>query len=173
MEIEGVKIFSLPVSQDLRGNFIKIYNQHTYKEAGIVMDLREQYYSISHKDVIRGMHFQTPPYACDKLVTVMSGAIIDVVLDIRKNSSTYLKWITVRMEADKPSALYIPAGCAHGFLSLEDHTCMLYNVSNVFNKDCDTGIRWDSFGYEWDIKTPVLSDKDKNLIPLNQFESPF
>ena len=171
--IEGMKKLNLNPSNDLRGKFVKIYNEDIYSESGISLCIREQYSSISNKGVIRGMHFQLPPYDCDKLVTVIDGSVIDVVLDLRKNSSTYLKWQEVMLCKEKPEALFIPKGCAHGFLALEDQSCMLYNVSSVYNADFDAGILWNSFGYEWRETNPLMSSRDQKFPRLEEFNNPF
>lgn len=173
LEIQGVQEIRLDYRSDIRGGFVKTYHEDLLQKASIFFQLKEQYYSISNKNVIRGMHFQIPPFACSKLVTVLSGEILDVVLDLRKYSSTYGKYITVPMSAESPSCLFIPVGCAHGFLSLTDHTCMLYNVSELYNAECDTGIRWDSFGYEWPLENPILSERDRQLPALNAFNNTF
>lgn len=172
-KIGQVKLITLNPLSDTRGAFVKIYHEGAYGEKGIAFDLKEQYYSVSQKNVIRGMHFQEPPFDCAKLVTVLSGSVVDVVLDIRKQSPTFAQWEVFSLDGRQPQALYIPKGCAHGFLSLEDDTCMLYNVSQVYNRDCDTGIRWDSFGYQWEVEHPVISDRDRGFAAMEEYMSPF
>lgn len=172
-QIGEVKLITLDPMGDARGAFVKIFNEAVYGREDIEFTLKEQYYSVSNKNVIRGMHFQEPPFHCAKLVTVMRGSILDVVLDIRKESPTFGQWTVIPMDAALPQALYIPEGCAHGFLALEDNTCMLYNVSEVYNRDCDTGIRWDSFGYRWPANDPVISARDRGLVPFGEFRTPF
>jgi len=123
--------------------------------------------------VVRGMHFQRPPFEHSKLVYVINGSILDVVLDIRKGSKTYGKFFSIELNENENTSLYIPVGFAHGFKALEDNTLMLYNVSGVYNRECDQGIKWDSIGFNWNISNPVLSDRDRTFIPLSDFETPF
>ena len=173
LAIQGVQEFQLEYKGDLRGGFVKTYHEEFFQKTGISFNLKEQYYSVSDKHVIRGMHFQIPPYSCSKLVTVVSGEILDVILDLRSNSPTCRQWITVPMSSESPSCLFIPDGCAHGFLSLKANTCMLYNVSEVYNAECDAGIRWDSFGFQWPENNPILSDRDRRLPDFDGFINPF
>lgn len=172
--LAGVKEIILTPLEDLRGSFTKIYHQGLYHDAGIDFSLKEQYISVSRKNVIRGMHFQTPPHACDKIVTVLSGRALDVILDVRPSSPTYGKFIQIGLCPETPKAVFIPKGCAHGFLALEDNTCMLYNVSAEYSPECDTGIRWDSFGFQWPVGTgePIISKRDAALEPLKAFQLP-
>lgn len=173
LAIPGVKKIILSPSVDFRGKFTKIFHDGIYKEAGIHFALKEQYVSVSNKDVIRGMHFQIPPRDCDKLVTVLSGSVHDVVLDLRRNSPAYLQYINLELESDNCTALLIPKGCAHGFLALEDNSTMLYNVSEIYSSESDKGVLWNSFGYEWEVKNPVISDRDRGFCALQQFQNPF
>lgn len=173
LRLAGAKEITLPVSTDMRGSFTKIYHEGLYQEAGIAFQMREQYISVSGKDVIRGMHFQLPPYDCAKLVTVLEGAALDVILDLRTGSPTYLQAAQVELRADQPKAVLIPAGFAHGFLALKDHTSMLYDVSAVYSPQCDTGIRWDSFGFVWPVQQPLISQRDSHLMLLDEFQTPF
>lgn len=173
LKLVGAKEIALPSSTDIRGSFTKIYHEELYQEAGIEFQLREQYISVSNKGVIRGMHFQAPPYDCAKLITVLDGAALDVILDLRAGSPTYRQAVQIELRADQPKAVLIPTGFAHGFLALEDHTTMLYNVSTVYAPQYDTGIRWDSFGFVWPVQQPVISKRDQELIPLNELQTLF
>lgn len=173
MAIEGVKKITLSPIVDLRGSFTKIFHEGIYNDASICFDIKEEYVSISKKGVIRGMHFQVPPCDCVKLVSILSGSVIDVILDLRKASSTYLQWIDIQLNANDSTSLLIPKGCAHGFLSLENNTSMLYNVSSVYSPECDAGIRWDSFGYDWNEKNPVVSVRDQDFPTLQKFQNTF
>lgn len=166
-------LLEIPRFEDRRGSFSKIFARELLRSAGIDMEVREVYYSVSKRNVIRGMHFQAPPVHHAKLVTVACGSVRDVILDLRKDSPDYGKSAAVLLSADKASALYIPPGFAHGFLSLEDHTLMQYLVSSEHSPEHDAGIRWDSFGYDWGISDPVISERDSTLIPFGSFTSPF
>lgn len=172
-EIEGLKLIKNFFAADARGSFTKLYNEDAFRDAGLELDIAEQYYSVSDKDVIRGMHFQTPPYDHNKLVCVISGSVTDVVVDLRKESKTYGKAASFILKGDEPYSLYIPKGMAHGFRSMEDGTVMLYNVTTVYARDCDGGVRWDSIGYDWQVSAPIMSERDKTFPTLDEFVSPF
>jgi dTDP-4-dehydrorhamnose 3,5-epimerase len=171
--LDGVYILDNFFSEDDRGVFVKNFNNQNFLENNIDFEIRESYYSISHKDVIRGMHFQLPPYDHQKLVYVLQGAIIDVVLDIRKNSKTYKKFISVELSQKNRKSIFIPRGLAHGFKSLENDTIVGYHVGSEYKSNCDTGIKFDSFGYNWRIEKPIISSRDFNFIGLKSFNSPF
>ena len=113
-KFEDIKIIDLFSALDYRGEFIKIYNDNIYRKLGINMDIRESFYSLSHKNVIRGLHFQMPPHAHNKLVHVIHGSVLDVVVDLRKQSSYYKKAVSIELTDKEPRAIYIPQGFAHG-----------------------------------------------------------
>ncbi|WP_375325921.1 dTDP-4-dehydrorhamnose 3,5-epimerase family protein [Flagellimonas sp. GZD32] len=168
--------FEIEVDQftDIRGSFFKTFHYNIFKENGLETNWKEEYFSISHLNVIRGMHFQNPPDDHAKVVTCLSGSVKDVVVDLRKDSKTFKQYIAVTLNAASSNRmLYIPRGCAHGFLSLENNTLLHYKVSSVYSKTNDTGILWDSIGYEWNCKTPILSERDQKHFTLSEFESPF
>lgn len=158
--IEGLKLIHLKEFKDVRGGFIKVFNEEFFKANSLKTDFKESYYSISHKDVIRGMHFQIPPAGHTKLVYVNQGSIKDVILDIRKESATYGQFLKVTIDCNKPSLVYIPEGCAHGFMSLEDNTMVTYLQTSIYNQVCDKGIKYNSFGVEWGVKNPIMSTRD-------------
>lgn len=166
-EIEFMKL------NDNRGSFIKTYHSELYKELQIDIPLREEYFTYSHKNVFRGLHFQTPPKAIDKLVYCVSGHVKDYVVDIRKNSSTYGHYVCFDLKGEKPSAVFVPKGFAHGFYVLSDNALMQYKVSDVFNKECDAGISYKTFDFAKDIVNPVLSERDTQFVTLSEFSSPF
>lgn len=159
-------------AEDDRGCFVKTYHADTLLKNKLDFEIRESYYSISRKDVIRGMHFQLPPHDHHKMVYCLKGRVLDVILDLRKSSSTYLQLASLELE-EKKSSVFIPKGCAHGFLSLEDESIMVYNVSTVYAQEADSGIAWNSFGFNWPVQDPVLSKRDQEFIQLKAFESPF
>ncbi|MFZ2889617.1 dTDP-4-dehydrorhamnose 3,5-epimerase [Sulfuricurvum sp.] len=171
--IQGLKILKPKIFDDTRGRFIKTYNSDFFYANGLNLTIKETYYSISHKGVIRGMHFQTPPYDCIKIVYVPRGKINDVVLDIRKNSPTYGNYFTVELSAENGNILIIPKGLAHGFKSLEDNTNVTYMQTSCYAPNNDCGIHYDSFGFDWEIQSPQLSDRDLSFSSLVQFDSPF
>jgi dTDP-4-dehydrorhamnose 3,5-epimerase/CDP-3, 6-dideoxy-D-glycero-D-glycero-4-hexulose-5-epimerase len=136
-------------------------------------DFKENYYSISGKNVIRGMHFQIPPFEHVKVVYLNQGKIFDVVLDLRKDSTTFGQYYSIIISFDNPIMIYIPVGCAHGFLSLEDNSIVSYLQTSSYNKESDTGIRWDSFGMNWNAIDPIISERDKSFQRFDDFQSPF
>ncbi|WP_200763284.1 dTDP-4-dehydrorhamnose 3,5-epimerase family protein [Nitrosophilus alvini] len=171
--IYGLKVIENKKFIDSRGSFLKIFNNETFQKFGINFSIKESYYSISKKDVIRGMHFQIPPKEHLKLVYVPKGRIIDIVVDIRKGSPTYGKYFEIELNEENGKALIIPIGLAHGFKSIENDTIVVYMQSSSYDRECDKGIKYDSFGYDWKIDHPILSERDKTFPPLNEFISPF
>jgi dTDP-4-dehydrorhamnose 3,5-epimerase len=172
-KLDGVYIIKNMVFEDQRGTFCKTFNTEIFSENNLCNNFKESYYSISQKDVIRGMHFQLPPHDHHKLVYVPYGEVMDVILDLRKNSNTFGEYITVNLSAENRNSIYIPKGLAHGFKALKNNTITVYNVSTVYNENSDSGVHWDSFGFNWGIKNPIISEKDQNLIKLDKFKSPY
>lgn len=171
--IEGCCVLTPMDLRDHRGRFVKPFHQDDFEQSGLELHIREEYYSVSRKNVIRGLHFQLPPEATIKVVTCISGRIFDVVLDLRVDSPTYLHYFAVELSEESGKALYIPKGLAHGFCTLSEEATVLYMCSEVYSQAHDTGIRWDSAGIPWPVKDPLVSDKDNGLVAMNQFESPF
>jgi dTDP-4-dehydrorhamnose 3,5-epimerase len=173
--LEGVYVISNFNTTDERGLFVKTYNNNFFQEKNINFKIRESYFSVSKKNVIRGMHFQLPPYDHEKLVYVAKGAILDVVVDLRKNSPTYRKYISVDLSDQNKKSIFIPKGLAHGFKSLIDKTITVYNVAIEYNPTADAGIRYNSFGFDWQLRNPIMSKRDENFLPLDSFceDSPF
>ena len=171
--LEGVYIIEPNIFEDDRGVFIKSYNESIFKENGIELEFKESFYSISKRDVIRGMHFQLFPHDYEKLVYVTDGAVIDIVLDIRKNSPTYSEYISVQLSGKNARQVYMPKGFAHGFAVISNSATVTYLQTATHSPEHDTGIRWDSFGMDWNIKTPILSQRDRAFPKLEEFDSPF
>lgn len=171
--LNGAKVITLPFSTDGRGLFVKTFLDTDFKKEGIAFTLKESYFSISKKDVIRGMHFQLPPHQHSKVVFCPQGAILDVIVDLRKGSPTYGQYITEELSAENHKAYFIPEGFAHGFKSLTDDALTYYLVSSEYNKAYDAGIYYDSIGLDWELDSPVLSVRDMSFQGLNEFESPF
>jgi dTDP-4-dehydrorhamnose 3,5-epimerase len=171
--LDGLKILEPIIFEDTRGKFIKIFTNDFFKEKGLDINIQETYYSISHKNVIRGMHFQTPPYEHVKLVYVPNGKILDVILDIRKCSPTFGKYFSCELSSENGRVLIIPKGLAHGFKSLEDNTNVTYMQTTCYAPNNDVGIRYDSFGFDWRCDNPKLSNRDQSFPTLLEFESPF
>ncbi len=171
--LKGALVLDLPAFTDERGLFVKTFHETMFREAGIEFVLHESYFSNSVKDVIRGMHFQVPPYQHSKIVFCPQGAILDVIVDLRKGSPTYGQYDAQELSSANHKAFYIPEGFAHGFKSLTDDAITYYLVSSEYNREHDTGIRYDSFGFDWGVASPVMSPRDRSFVALEEFESPF
>ena len=163
------------VHEDLRGSFVKFFHADFFKALGLPNCFSEDYFSNSKKDVIRGMHFQTPPFDHEKLVFPLSGEIFDVAVDLRKSSPTFGKSFTTILNASKGNALYLPKGFAHGFCSLSNESIVGYKVTSVYNATHDQGIRWDSIDVDWPTRNPIISERDTSFVSLADFSksSPF
>ncbi|MEX8546838.1 MAG: dTDP-4-dehydrorhamnose 3,5-epimerase [Mucilaginibacter sp.] len=168
-----MKIFDTPfndlflleyhIHRDTRGEFVKTIHDDVFQSHGLDYLFVENYFSVSHKNVIRGMHFQNSPHDHAKLVYAVTGRTLDVVLDIRKSSPTYGEFFSVELSAEKRNAIYIGKGFAHGFLSLEDNSLVEYHTTTAQNKASEDGIKWDSFGFEWNVKNPIISERDQSF----------
>ena len=133
----------------------------------------EQYYSVSHSGVLRGLHFQLPPSDHDKLVYCTAGAAFDVALDLRLGSPEFGRHIGLTLSAEAHNLLYLPRGFAHGFCVTEGPATMVYNTTTPYAPEHDTGILWNSAGIDWPVDTPLVSTRDRNFPALDEFESPF
>lgn len=173
LPLQGACLITLPASTDVRGSFVKTFHETNLGAAGIQFTLRESYFSFSHKDVIRGMHFQLPPHQHSKVVFCPQGAILDVIVDLRRHSGTYGQHYATELSADNHKAYFIPEGFAHGFKALTDNAMTYYLVSSEYSKEHDTGIRYDSFGFDWGVKEPIISARDLSFAALADFDSPF
>ena len=172
-KLEGVIEIIPDVFGDSRGYFLESYNKSVFQDQGIDIEFVQDNQSLSSKGVLRGLHFQAPPYAQDKLVRVIQGRVIDVVVDIRKASKTYGKYDVFEISAEKKNMVLVPKGFAHGFVTLEDDTLFVYKCSNVYNKDSEGGVLWSSLDIDWQIKKPLISEKDKILPKFEDFVTPF
>jgi dTDP-4-dehydrorhamnose 3,5-epimerase len=171
--IPGCFVVQPRVVADHRGTFVKTFHQEAFAELGLRTDWREEYHSTSHHGVIRGMHFQLPPAEHAKLVYCLRGEVLDVVVDLRAGSPTFQQHRTVTLSEADARGLYIPTGCAHGFLSKTELSTMLYKVTSVHAPDRDGGIAWNSFGLNWPGDKPVISERDCRHPPMEDFASPF
>lgn len=171
--IPGCYLFKNRLFQDARGSFSKIYSEEIFRKLNLQIPVAEVFYSESGKNVIRGMHFQTPPHDQVKVVSCLAGRILDVVLDLRKNSATYGQYFSLELTPALETTVVIPRGCAHGFYSYEDRSIVSYVVETNHNKESDQGIRWDSFGFQWPSSGPILSDRDRGFPALSEFTNPF
>lgn len=176
LNIEGLLLFKPRVFTDNRGYFLETFNKERYLKIGLATEFVQDNESKSAKFVLRGLHFQRPPFAQAKLVRVIKGAIFDVAVDIRKSSPSYGKYISVVLSEDNKHQLYIPEGFAHGFLSLEEDTIVNYKVSAFYNKESEGTILWNDsdLAIDWPSDNVIISDKDvKASVNFSNFASPF
>ena len=176
--IAAVKMLAPGKHGDHRGFFSEVYNRRTLAEAGIGIEFVQDNHSLSaEKGTVRGLHFQTPPYAQDKLVRVVRGAVFDVAVDLRRGSPTYGQHVSAVLSAEAWNQLLAPIGFAHGFMTLEPDTEVLYKVSNYYAPDHDQGILWNdpALGIAWPIPEAqaILSDKDRRQPHLAELATPF
>ena len=171
--IPGAYVIAAKPLFDERGVFVKVLHAETFAHANLQSDFAESYYSVSKRDVVRGMHFQSPPHAHVKLVYVSRGKIMDVILDIRKGSPTYGQHVVVELSEENRSMVYVPIGCAHGFRALEDDTCVTYLQTSSYAPTSDHGVRADSFGCSWGVTKPIQSQRDKEFPTLAELNTPF
>ena len=171
--LPGVKVIRPFVFEDARGNFVKPFHEGQLAAHSIAFAVREEFFSTSAAGVLRGMHFQLPPHAHQKLVYCITGRVLDVLLDLRRDSATFGKAVAFELSAANRHVAHIPIGFAHGFLSLQDGSCLVYKTDAVHAPTHDAGVRWDSFGFFWGSAAPVLSLRDAAFPALAEFASPF
>ncbi len=172
--IPGVYELFPPVFKDNRGSITKIYHKDSFESLKLPCDFGETLVTKNNnKGIVRGFHFQYPPYAQEKLIHCISGSIKNVVLDIRKGSPTYLQTEIFELSEDKPNVLYLPKGIANAYLICRDNTVIIYNLTSKYMPDYDGGIRWDSVGADFGVGDYVVSEKDLRLPILGDFDSPF
>ncbi len=172
--IKGLLILSPSVFADNRGYFLESYNKKNLHST-LDIDFVQDNESMSQKGVLRGLHFQNPPFAQGKLVRAITGSVLDVVVDLRKESSTYGKHFKLVLSSENKIQLYVPKGFAHGFLVLEDNTLFSYKCTNYYNKDAEFSLLWNdpTLNINWKIKDPIISEKDKNAKNFANFTSLF
>jgi dTDP-4-dehydrorhamnose 3,5-epimerase len=175
LKILGCYLITPKVFTDVRGSFVKTYHETNFRDMGIEFDFKEEYYSVSNKGVIRGMHFQTPPHDHIKMAYCPKGAVFDAFVDLRKGSPTYLQSAHVQLSQENANILILAKGVAHGFCSLEDGTIMVYKTTSEYVSNSDSGILWSSCGIDWPTiaNSELLSGRDKTSLSLKEFDSPF
>jgi len=164
------------IFKDDRGYFFEAFNKELFRRHGITADFVQDNESRSVKHVLRGLHFQKPPYAQGKLVRVIRGSVLDVAVDLRKDSKTYGQWRSVILSDKNKLMLWVPEGFAHGFVTLEDDTVFFYKCTGFYNQPSEGSIRWNDpdLNIDWGgIKNPVLSTKDREAPFFRDFKSPF
>jgi dTDP-4-dehydrorhamnose 3,5-epimerase len=178
LDIEAVKIITPAKHGDHRGFFSETYNKAALAEAGITIDFVQDNQSLSaQKGTMRGLHFQTPPFAQAKLLRVVRGAVFDVAVDLRRGSPSYGRHVSAVLSAEEWNQILVPAGFAHGFMTLAPDTEVIYKVSNYYAPECDRGLLWNdpALGIDWPLPAggAVLSDKDTKQPLLAAFDTPF
>ena len=173
--IEGLVIVKPNVFPDSRGYFFESFNKEKFKNMGLNASFVQDNISKSSKNVLRGLHFQNPPYAQGKLVHVLRGAVLDVAVDIRKDSATYGQHYCIELSEENKLQFYIPEGFAHGFLTLEDDTIFSYKCTQLYNKESEGSIKWDDpdLGINWQSNNPIVSPKDQMAPNFQNFISKF
>ena len=174
-KIKNLLILKPKVFADTRGYFFESYNTDVFKQNGIISNFVQDNQSLSNAGVLRGLHFQAPPFDQGKLVRVISGAVLDVAVDIRKDSPTYGEHVALELTEENKTMFYIPTGFAHGFLTLRDNTIFSYKCTNVYNKSSEGCVLWNDANLKinWNVTNPILSEKDLVGTPFKEFNSPF
>lgn len=176
-KIEGLKIIEPRVFPDDRGYFYESYNEKKYREAGIDATFVQDNQSFSQKGTLRGLHGQADPFAQGKLVRVLQGRVLDIAVDIRKNSPTYGQYVTIELSGENHKQFWVPPGFLHGFVTLEDDTIFTYKVTNYYDKASEIGVVWndETLNIDWQTDTSkvLLSPKDEILPKFADFNSPF
>ncbi len=174
-QIPDLYIVKPRVFEDHRGYFFESYNKEVFLKNGIDQNFVQDNESKSGKNVLRGLHFQKPPFAQGKLVRVIKGAVLDVAVDLRKSSPTYGQWASIELSEDNKLMYWIPPGFAHGFVTLADDTIFFYKCTNIYNKESEGSILWNDpdLNIDWGVSDPILSDKDKQSPLFKDFVSPF
>jgi dTDP-4-dehydrorhamnose 3,5-epimerase len=172
--VPDVVLVRRSVYSDDRGRFAEAYNRTAFHKAGITADFVQDNVVFSEKKVLRGLHYQLPPHAQGKLVSVTNGEIVDVAVDLRKGEPTFGKWVSAHLTANG-EMLWVPPGFAHGYVVLSDSADVTYKVTSEYAPSADRGIRWNDPGLKitWPVKEPRLSAKDQTLPAFTDIDSPF
>jgi dTDP-4-dehydrorhamnose 3,5-epimerase len=174
--IEGLYILEPRIFEDSRGVFFETFNDLKFKEEiGLDVEFVQDNESISKKNVLRGLHFQLPPFAQGKLVRVVSGRALDIAVDIRKNSPTYGKFQLVELSSENKKQFWIPPGFAHGFVALEENTIFNYKCTNYYSPVSERTIQWNDplLNIDWKISEPIISEKDQKGLDFATFVTEF
>lgn len=173
--IEGLLIIKPNVFGDNRGYFFESFNKKLFDSNVPNINFVQDNQSMSHKGVLRGLHFQRPPFEQGKLVRVIQGSVLDVAVDIRQNSPTYGQYQSVLLSGENNLQFWIPPGFAHGFLTLEDNTIFSYKCTGLYSKESEGAILWNDtdLNIDWNVSSPIVSEKDQIAETFKQFKSPF
>jgi len=172
-KLPGCFLINFRKIDDKRGAFVKTYHGELFKQLNIKLDLKEEYFTFSESNVFRGLHFQEPPTALDKIVFCVKGKVTDYLVDLRKGSPTFGQWQSFELNDTEPCAVYAPIGIAHGFHVKEAPAILQYKVSEVYDPLTDKGISYKSFSFAKDLKDVVISDRDETFTSFQNYNSPF
>ena len=170
-DFNGVLILQPKVLEDARGSFMESYRSEWFSGVKFIQDNE----AVSKKGVIRGLHFQRPPFAQSKLIRVLYGHILDVIVDLRKSSDTFGKVFSIELSSENKAQLLVPKGFAHGYATLSETATVLYKVNQYYNKNYDTGFQplSESLSIDWKVSDVLISEKDRTLTDFKDFKSPF
>ena len=173
--IKGLLVIHPNIFGDERGYFFESWSKEAYKNTGLDVEFVQDNESLSQKGVLRGLHFQAPPFAQGKLVRVVKGSVLDVAVDIRKDSETYGQHFTLKLSEENKKMIWIPSGFAHGFFTLEDNTIFTYKCTASYNKDSECALIWNDpdLNIDWGVKSPLVSEKDMIACSFKDFKSQF
>ena len=173
--IPGLLIIQPDVFYDPRGYFFESYNKEKFKKIGIDVEFLQDNQSLSSKGIVRGLHFQKPPFAQGKLLNVIKGSVLDVAVDIRKNSKFYGNYFSIILSEENKTMFWVPQGFAHGFLSLQNNTIFSYKCTQIYKKESEGALRWNDpdININWDVTNPIVSEKDQNAPFLKELNPMF
>ena len=174
-KINGLLIIKPRVFEDETRYYFESWSKESFKNNGIEIDFVQDNQSFSSKGVLRGLHFQNPPFSQGKLVRVIQGSVLDVAVDIRKDSPTYGEHVSVLLSGENKTMFWIPPGCAHGFSTLEDNTIFSYKCSGIYNKESEGSLMWNDsdLKIDWQIENAIISEKDQNSDHFKNFKTQF
>ena len=173
--IEGLLVLQPNIFKDERGYFFESWSKQVFKNIGLELDFVQDNQSLSQKGVLRGLHFQNPPFSQGKLVRVIKGRVLDIAVDIRKESSTYGQHFSIELSGENKTIFWLPVGFAHGFVALEDDTILTYKCTEVYNKESEDVLLWcdNDLNINWGIDNPIVSKKDQTAPNFSSFSSQF
>ena len=176
LKLSGTYEILLQPRRDERGYFMRVYDADTFRTGDLTTEwVQENQAFSSRKGVVRGLHFQKPPFSETKFVRVVHGAVLDVFVDLRRDSKSYGQWDALELTSQNQRALYLPRGFAHGYCTLSDESLVLYKVDSRYSPDAEGGIRWDDpdLAIPWPVENPLISAKDSKWTLLREFVTPF
>jgi dTDP-4-dehydrorhamnose 3,5-epimerase len=173
--LQGLLVIKPKIFVDDRGYFFESWSKLAFEKEGLDLNFVQDNQSLSAKSVLRGLHFQNPPFAQGKLVSVIKGAVLDIAVDIRKNSSTFGNHFSIILSGENKISFWIPLGFAHGFLALEEGTIFTYKCTEVYNKQAEGAIVWNDkdLNIDWGLNSPIVSNKDQEAPLFSELKTNF